>query len=66
MKTTNQTNLKNTIKNIGIEFYVTAISTVAIIALVISDLTDKKAEIEFAKAGLIQKVEGSKVIWVKP
>jgi hypothetical protein len=66
MKTTNQENLKDKIKNTGIEFYVTIISIVTIVALVVSDISEKKLESEFVKSGLVQKVEGSKIIWVKP
>jgi hypothetical protein len=66
MKTTNQENLKDKIKNTGIEFYVTVISIVTIVALVISDISEKKLESDFVKSGLVQKVEGSKIIWVKP
>lgn len=66
MKTINQEEVKNAIKKIGIEFYVTIISIVTIFALVLSDLSDKKAKIELAKAGLIQKIEGQKIIWTKP
>lgn len=66
MKITNQESLKDKIKNTGIEFYVTIISIVTIVALVISDISEKKLESEFVKSGLVQKVEGSKIIWVKP
>lgn len=66
MKTINQESLKDKIKNTGIEFYVTIISIVTIVALVISDISEKKLESEFVKSGLVQKVEGSKIIWVKP
>jgi hypothetical protein len=45
---------------------VTIISIVTIVALVVSDISEKKLESEFVKSGLVQKVEGSKIIWVKP
>jgi hypothetical protein len=66
MKTTSQQTVKDAIKKIGVEFYVTLISVVTIFALALSDISDKKAKVELARIGLIQKVEGSKVIWTRP
>ena len=66
MKTTNEQTVKEVIKKAGIEFYVTIISAITIFALALCDMNEKKLKIELAKIGLIQKVDGSKVVWTKP
>ena len=50
----------------AIPFYITVISITAIFALLTIFLLEKNETLKCVKGGLIQKVEGGKVIWTKP
>jgi hypothetical protein len=53
-------------KQSAIPFYITIVSITAIFALLTIFLLEKNETLKCVKNGLVQKVEGSKIIWTKP
>lgn len=73
MKAKNSTAVENnkncrlpSYKQSAIPFYMTIVSITAIFALLTIFLLEKNETLKCVKSGLVQKIDGGKVIWTKP